>query len=53
MRLVLSLAKAYHTPVSEWLDMTVVDLFDWSMVAREMIEEEIARSNVQKVGAGL
>jgi hypothetical protein len=53
MKLILALARAYHTPINVWLEMGIEDLHEWSMIAQGMIEEEEARRNVQKVGPGL
>jgi hypothetical protein len=47
------MSKQFNTPVPVWLDMELGTLFDWVFIADQMMEEERARNNVQKLGPGL
>lgn len=43
------MAQTYHTPIEWWLDQPVVELFDWVMIAKNMLEEQRAKQNVQEI----
>jgi hypothetical protein len=44
------MAMAYHTPIDWWINLPVVELFDWVMIAKVLADEMTAKRNVQNVG---
>jgi hypothetical protein len=53
MRLILTMARVFNTPINVWLDMELPRLFEWVIIADEMRQEEMQRNNMQMVGPGL
>lgn len=49
----LSMSSNFHTSVDFWLDLPISELYDWSAVAGEIIEEERQRTNTQRISPGL
>jgi hypothetical protein len=47
------MSRVFNTPVNVWWDMELPRLFWWVMIADQMLEEEQAKRNVQKIGPGL
>jgi hypothetical protein len=40
MRVALSMSSGFHTPIDFWLELSVPDLYAWTMQAKAMREEE-------------
>ena len=52
-KLALALSTKYHSPVSYWMQMSLVDLYEWARLALEQVErEQIASAGQQEVGPG-
>jgi hypothetical protein len=44
------MASNFHSPPNYWLDIPLVELYRWTMIAGKMAEKERARQNVQRIG---
>lgn len=51
MEVSLVMANQYHCPPNYWLEMPLVELLGWIVVASELIERE--KTRYQKIGPGL
>lgn len=47
------MSKSFSTPIDVWLDMELPKLFEWVMIADEMVREETKSKNTQQIGPGL
>lgn len=47
------MSSRFHSSPSWWLDMTLVDLEQWTAKAMKMIEEQERKSKTQDIGPGL
>jgi hypothetical protein len=45
------MSKTFNTPVNVWLDMEMARLFEWVMIADQMLAE--AKQTTQQIGPGL
>jgi len=47
------MSKTFNTPINVWLDMELSKLYDWVVVADQMLREEREKQNRQTLGPGL
>jgi hypothetical protein len=53
MELCLSMASNFHSSPEYWLDLPLVEMNKWAMVAMRMLERETEKHNVQVIKPGL
>lgn len=53
MEFALSMSSNFHSSPDYWLDLTLIEIAEWAMVASRMQAREKQKKNFQRLGPGL
>lgn len=47
------MSSNFNSSPDYWLDMSLIDMYEWAIIANRMAEKEKEKQNTQQVGPGL
>lgn len=53
IKFALGMSSNFNCSPDFWLDMSLIEMAKWALVAGRMLEEDKAKRNVQRIGPGL